>query len=98
MTLMTMTKKQQSTNVQWQRRRTCAAAEAEDDDGWQEAGRSGGGRGATVVRLQRRNSFVIRPWRMEVEDGQSGQAGVIIIFLFLAGLNLTLNPTSRILP
>jgi hypothetical protein len=48
------------------------AAEAEDNGGWQEAGRSGGGRGETVVRHQRRNSFAIRPWRMELEDGQGG--------------------------
>ncbi len=54
-------KKQQSTNVRWQRWRTCATAEAEDDNGWQEAGCSGGGKGATVVRQQTRNSFTIKP-------------------------------------
>jgi hypothetical protein len=76
----------------------CVAAEAEDDDGWQEAGHSGGGRGATVVQWRRRNSFAIRSWRMEVEDGQGGQAGVFIIFSFLGGVESYLesylsNPT-----
>ncbi len=81
--------------MQWQRQRTCAAAEAEDNDGWGEAGRSGGGGGATAVRWRRRNSFTIRPWRMEVEDGRGGPgpAGCSFLFLFLAGLNPTFNPT-----
>jgi hypothetical protein len=39
-----------------------------DNDGWQKAGHGGGGREATVVQRQRRNSFAIRPWRMEEED------------------------------
>jgi hypothetical protein len=64
------------------------AAEAEDDDGWQEVGRSGGGGGVTVVQQRRRNSFAIRSWRMEVEDGQGCS-----VFLFLARLNPTSNPT-----
>jgi hypothetical protein len=63
-------KKHQSTNVWRQRRRTCTAAEAEDNNGWQEAGRSGGGKGVTVVRWQWRNSFTIRQWRMKVDEGQ----------------------------
>jgi hypothetical protein len=49
------------------------------------------GRGTTIVLQQRRNSFVIRPWRMEVEAG-----GGCSFFLFLVGLNPTWNPTSQI--
>jgi hypothetical protein len=63
-----------------QRRRTCAAAEAEDDDGWQEVGHSGGGGGATVVRGWRRNSFMIIPWRLKVDDGQAVQGRVFPFF------------------
>jgi hypothetical protein len=69
--------------VQWQRWRTCAAAEAEEDDGWREVGRNGGGGGGTVVRRRRRNSFAIRLWRMEMEDGWGCS-----FFLFLVGLDI----------
>jgi hypothetical protein len=65
----------------------CEVAEAEDEDGWQEAGCGGGGRGATVVQRQRKNSFAIRSWRMEVEDGQQG----CIIFFFLGGVECYLK-------
>jgi hypothetical protein len=75
-------KKQQSTNVRRQRRRTYVAAEAEDNNGWQEAGHGVGGRGATVVRRQRRNSFTIRPWRMEVEDRRGGAGWGVHFFFF----------------
>ncbi len=53
---------------------TCSSrgrgGQAEDDNGWQEVGCDGGGRGATVVRLQRRNSFAIRSWMIKVEAGR----------------------------
>jgi hypothetical protein len=75
-------KKQQSTNVQWQRWRMYAAAEAEDDDCWQEVGHSGRGRGATVVWQQRRNSFTIRPWRMDVDNGRGGAERGVHFFFF----------------
>jgi hypothetical protein len=48
----------------------CVVAEAEDNNGWQEAGHGSGEGGATLVWQWRRNSFAIRSWRMEVEDGQ----------------------------
>jgi hypothetical protein len=86
-------KKQQSTNVQRQRPRACAVAEAEDSDGWQEVGRSGGGRGATVVRRQRRNSAIEDG--VEVEDGRGGVVRGVPFFLFLAELNPTFNPTHH---
>jgi hypothetical protein len=78
-------KTQQSTNFQWQRQRTCAAAEAEDNNSWQEVGCSGGGRGATVMRQRRRNSFKIRPWRMEVDEGWGGARQGVHFFSFLGG-------------
>jgi hypothetical protein len=59
----------------------CAAVGAEDDNGWQEAGRIDGVGGMTVVRQRRRNSFMIKSWRMEVEDWQ-----VCVHFLFLGGV------------
>jgi hypothetical protein len=65
-------------------------AEADNNDGWQEAGRSGGDRGAAVVRRQKRNSFGIRSWRIEVEDGWGCS-----FFLFMARLNPISNPISR---
>ncbi len=69
----------------------CAVSEAEDVCGGRGGGRprlvSGDG-GATVVRWWKRNSFVIRPWRMEVEDGQAGR-GVH----FFVELNPTFIPT-----
>jgi hypothetical protein len=61
-------------------------AEAEDDDGWQEAGRSGGGGGATAVQWWRRNIFMVRPWRMEVDNGQEGVGQGVPFFSFLGGV------------
>jgi hypothetical protein len=64
----------------------CGAAEAEEDNSRQEAGCSGGGRGATVVQQWRRNSFAIRSRRMEVEDGRG-----CVMFLFLGVVESYLN-------
>jgi hypothetical protein len=65
----------------------CVMAEAEDDDGLQEVGHGGGGRGATVVQRQRRNSFAMRSWRMEVEDRWVGMCS----YGGKSTLNLTLE-------
>ncbi len=47
------------------------------------------------MRWRRRNSFTIRPWRVEVEDERlvRGGLGRVNHFFFLAGLNPTFNPT-----
>jgi hypothetical protein len=37
--------------------------------------------------------FMIRPWRMEEDDGRGGTLGCSLFFLFLAGLNPNFNPT-----
>jgi hypothetical protein len=65
--------------MQRQRWRTCAAAEVEDKDGWQDTGRSGGGRGVTVVWQQRRNSFAVKA----MEDGGRRRAARVFVFSFL---------------
>ncbi len=71
-------KKQQSTN-EWRQRWKMVMA---------------GERWGAVVEAEERllcrgKCFSIRSWRMEVEDGRGCS-----FFLFLAGLNLTSNPTS----
>ncbi len=63
-------------------------AEVEDDDGWQEAGRSGEGGRATIVRQWRRNSAMEDG--AEVEDRLDGAGRAVHFFLDESYLNPTL--------